>query len=299
MKIEGIDLNLLKIFYIVYRCGSFSKTAEELGITQPSVSYSIRQLENKLGVKLFERTGYSATLTSEAEVLLPYVEQALNSINMGIDNLNDFIHLNNGKITIGVPAHIGVFLLSDIIKEFNKIHPKIKIKIVSKPTRELFRLLNTNELDVIIDSSPLDDNIYNFNIQKITRESCALACNKKMKKLLNKKVTINEILEYPLIVPTKSSGCTKELIKLFEEKNIKFDPSFEITTSDVIVQLLEENLGIGYLFEKTIENYPNLEKIDLDTKLPYFDIYVINKDKTISIPAQSFIKFVKNEYKYK
>lgn len=298
MDFRDIDLNLFRIFYTVYRSGSFSKAAENLGITQPSISYSVKNLEQKIGVKLFERTGYSSNLTMEAEILIPYIEQALNSIDLGISSVNDFVNLNRGNIAIGVPSHIGVFFLASIIKQFNTIHPNIKIKVISKPTKELFRLLNNNELDVVIDSSPLDDNIYKFNIKKISKEKCAFACNSKMKELFERKIKMTELLKYPLIVPSKTSGSTKELMKVFEKNNLKFEPSFEIATSDMIVQLLEENLGIGYLFEKTIETYPNLKKIDVDVSLPTFDIYVIHKEKVVSIPTTEFIKFI-NSNRYK
>lgn len=298
MDFYDIDLNLLKTFYVVYRSGSFSKAAEKLGVTQPSISYNIRNLEAIVGVKLFERTGYSSILTPEAEILIPYVEQAINSINLGISGINDFITLNRGNISIGVPSHIGVFFLANIIKQFNDIYPNIKIKVISKSTKELFKLLDNNELDIVIDSSPLNDTLYKCKITKISTEKSFFACNYKMKNLINKKIKINELLKYPLIIPSKTSSSTKELMKIFEKNNLEFNPCFEIATSDMIVQLLEENLGVGYLFEKTINTYPNLSKIDIDITLPKFDIYIIHKEKVVSIPATSFIEFItKHVYK--
>jgi len=295
LDFEDIDLNLFKIFYAVYQCGSFSKAAENIGVTQPNISYSIKKLEDNLGIKLFERSGYSALLTSEAEVLIPYVEQSLKNIKNGINSVNDFIDLNKGQISVGVPSHIGVFLLAEIIKKFNMIFPNIRIKVISKSTKELFRLLNNNDLEVVIDSSPLEENIYKFNIQKISTERCAFACNKKLNSLLNHTVQLSEIMNYSLIVPSKTSSSTKALMKTFEKYNFKFEPHFEITTSDMIAQMLEENIGIGYLFEKTINAYPNLQKINLDIQLPVFDIYIISKEKNVSIPAQEFISFIKNK----
>jgi len=187
MSNDDIDYNLLKLFYAVCQNRSFSKTAELLGITQPSISYSMKKLEESLGITLFNRENNMA-LTPEAESLLPYVEEAINSIKRGSVEITNITNLKSGNICIGVPSHIGVFLLTSIIKKFNITHPNIKMKITCKSTKELFRLLNNNELDVVIDCSPIDDNIYDFEIEKISKEKCVIACNKKLKELLNRKV---------------------------------------------------------------------------------------------------------------
>lgn len=288
-----IDLSLYKLFYLVCQNGSFSKTAEILGQTQPSVSYNIKKLEDSLGVKLFER-GSFLTLTPEAETLLPFVEEAISTLKKGESKVNDIIHLKKGQISIGVPSHIGVFLLTDIIKKFNSKYPNIKIKVTCKPTKELFRLLNINDLDIVIDCSPLEENINNFEIVKISSERCAFACNRKNKELLNKKIDLNELINYPLIVPARTSSSTKSLISIFEKKSITFDPTFEIMTSDMIAEMVEKELGVGFLFEKTINKYLDLETIDMEEILPTFDIFMIYKKCLLSTTVEAFILFIKN-----
>lgn len=291
-----VDLALYRLFYLVCQNGSFSKTAEVLGVKQPSVSYNIKKLEEDLGVKLFER-GNVLALTPEAEALLPYVEEAISTLKKGEIIVNDIVNLKKGQISIGVPSHIGVFLLADIIKKFNNEYPNIKIKVTCKPTKELFRLLNMNELNVVIDCSPLEENINDFTIIRISREKCAFACNRKMTELLEKQIELKKILDYPLIVPATTSGSTKSLISLFEKKKMIFDPAFEIMTSDMIAEMVENELGIGFLFEKTINRYPNLSVVDIKEKLPIFDIYMIYKDYLLSTTVEAFIKFVKEKIK--
>ena len=286
-----VDLSLYKLFYLVCQNGSFSKTAEILGLTQPSVSYNIKKLEDELGVSLFER-GSNLIMTPEAEALLPYVEEALNSLKNGEMKINDLINLKRGQITIGIPSHLGVFLLTDIIKKFNSDYPNIKIKVICKTTKELFRLLNLNELDILIDCSPLEETTNNFIIKRITKEKCALACNYKNTELLGRKVELNEIEKYPLIVPLKSSSSTKSLISIFNRYNVAFEPSFEIATSDMIAEMVDQELGVGFLFEKTIGKYPSLRKIDINCEFPEFDIFLVYKDKLLSTTAQEFIRFM-------
>ena len=300
MKDENnlIDLSLYKLFYLVSQNKSFSKTAELLGITQPSISYSIKKLEDELGVSLFER-GNGLVLTPEGEELLPYVEEALNTLYAGEKKVNDLINLKKGQISIGIPSHIGVFLLTDIMKKFNQEYPNIRFKVTCKPTKELFNSLNLNELDLLIDCSPLEDNIHDFIVKRITKEKCAFACNKKDKDLLDRVVSLKELNDKMLIVPLKTSSNTKFLTTVFEKRGLVLDPDFEITTSDMIAEMVDQEIGVGYLFQKTIEKYPNLRKIDVDCKLPEFDIFLIYKDSLLSTATKNFIDFVTKRYDIK
>ena len=284
------DLTLYYIYYSVCQNGSFSKTAEILGVTQPSISYSIKKLEKTLNVKLFERKN-KLILTPEGEQLLPYVESALNNLKNGEKKINELVHLKKGVIKIGVPSHIGVFLLTDIIKKFNNKYPNIKIKVKCANTKELFSLLGTNSLDIVIDSSPLADNILEYIIIKISTERCAFACNKNRKELLNRKLKLEDLNKYNLIVPSRNSSSTKELIAIYNKKKLEYDPMYEVSTSDIIVDMLEKNMGIGFLFEKTIDKYENLKKVEIDCKLPTFDIFIIYRDYLLSTATLEFIKF--------
>lgn len=286
-----VDLSLYKLFYLVCQNSSFSKTAKALGLTQPSVSYNIKKLEDELGVTLFIR-GNTLTMTPEAEELLPYVEAALNNLKNGERKLNDILNLKNGQITIGIPSHIGVFLLTSILKKFNKLYPNIKVQVVCKNTKELFKLLNLNELDIVIDCSPLEENIDDYIIKKIAKEKCAFAANINKKELFDKTIELRDIIRYPLIVPLKTSSNTKSLKKVFEKHKVEFNPTFEIATSDMIAEMVEQNIGVGFLFEKTIQKYPNIKKININSQFPEFDVFLIHKPYLLSVVTQEFIRFI-------
>lgn len=291
--VEDVDFDLYRVLYIVKKSGSFSKAAEEMNTTQPAVSYKVKKLEEKLGVKLFVRDTRPLKLTSEAKIIMPYIENAVNGIEMGIRRLEEFNKIEIGEIILGVPSHISIFLLIDKIKAFNKDFPRIRIKLVSKPTKELFEMLKNNELDLIIDSSPFD-NINNFTVQKISREKCVFACNKIQTQLLNKKYDLRSLNEQsiPIIVPSVSSSNTKELKKVYKKYQVEFKPLYEATTSEMIVEMVRQNIGIGYLFEKMVEKYDFMQKIQIDNHLPYFDIYVITKDEALSRTCECFLEYV-------
>ena len=204
------------------------------------------------------------------------------------------INYNEGIISVGIPSHIGVFLLVDLIKEFNIKYPNIKFKIVSESTRELFRLLHNNSIDLIIDSSPIENN-YDFYVKRIGIVKGVFACHYSNKELLDKEISLKEILNYPIIVPSSTSSTTKELMKIFIKEKIPFNPLFEVSTSDLIANMINKNIGIGFLLENTIDLYQNIRKIDVRVKLPQFEIYEIHKQYNISLITKKFINYI-NEY---
>lgn len=291
--LENNNLDLYRILYIVKKNGSFSKAAEELNTTQPAISYKIRKLEEILGIKIFIRETRPLQLTPEAKVIMPYIENALNGIEMGVRRLEEYNKIEVGEIVLGVPSHISIFLLTDKIKAFNKDFPNIKIKLVSNPTKILFEKLKNNELDLIIDSSPFD-NIYNFYVKKISSEKCVFACNKKEVQLLDKNYSLKTLNEQsiPIIVPSTSSSNTKELKNVYKKYQIEFKPLFETTTSEMIAEMVRKDIGIGYLFQSMVEQYDYMQEIKIENELPSFDIYVIRKQEEISRTCEEFLKYV-------
>lgn len=96
-----INLDLYKVFYHVVQTGSISKASQELFISQPAVSQSVRQLESKLGGQLFYRTPKGITLTPEGQVLYKYIEQGYNLIMLAETKFSETINLEAGVIRIG------------------------------------------------------------------------------------------------------------------------------------------------------------------------------------------------------
>lgn len=291
---KDIDLDLYKIAYLIKKYGSFSKTSEELNTTQPSISYKINKLEQLLGFKIFDRESRPLQLTQEGKIIMPYIENSLLDINRGLKMVNEFKKMEIGELIIGVPSHISIFLLTDKIKKFNKLHPKIKIKLVSKHTKELFKLLANNELDFIIDSAPFD-NYEMFNVRKISNEKCFFSYNSMNLEIdENKNYSLEEInkLNVPIIVPSFSTSSTKELRKKYKELNVEFTPLYEASTSEMIIEMVRQNIGVGFLFEKMIFRYPELKILNCSDELPTFDIYAITKDNYLSQLCKDFLNLL-------
>lgn len=159
--------DLYKTFYAVAKSSSFSKAADKLCITQPSISYAAKQLESNLDTKLFYRTPSGVKLTPDGTELLNYVEKSYNLLSNAERNLKESKDFSHGKITVGVPSHIGEFFLFPFVERFHKEHPNIEISIVSRNTEEMIKFLENNSIDFIINMisqiSKLTPGRVNFN----------------------------------------------------------------------------------------------------------------------------------------
>ena len=146
----NFDLNLYKTFYTVAKTGSFSKAANELYVSQPSISYAIKSLEKELDTQLFYRNSKGITLTDEAKELLKYIENSYTLLSIAEKTIKERKDLSYGTITIGVQSHIGQFFLFPYIEKFHSMFPGININVVSRNTAEMLQFLQSNKIDFMI-----------------------------------------------------------------------------------------------------------------------------------------------------
>ena len=137
---RDFDLNLYKIFCSIVETRSISKAAEKLFVSRQAVSYSIKQLENKLGGQLFFITSKGVVLTPEAEELYQHIKASLNSIAIGEKIFKENNELLHGTINIGCNPELFENCLYKHVDKFFKLYPNIKINIISKPISDLLKM---------------------------------------------------------------------------------------------------------------------------------------------------------------
>jgi DNA-binding transcriptional LysR family regulator len=136
---------------------SFSKAANKLYISQPSLSQYIMRLENKLGIKLFDRTTNPFTLTYAGEKYIETAKSILNLNNHLDEQLGDIAGLKKGRIKIGIPISTERYILPLVLPEFNKRFPEIEILIKEHSAIELEELLAAGEVDIAIMHLPIQN----------------------------------------------------------------------------------------------------------------------------------------------
>lgn len=299
-ELNNIDLNLCKSFLAVAKSGSISKAAEMLYVSQPAVSHNIKMLEDRLECKLFNRTAKGVELTADAEKLMYYIENAYNTIKTGFKVLNDSNDLLKGEVRIGVPTHICVFLVSDIIAAFNKNYPGIKFSIVNRSTSEMVDMLEKRELDVIIDSYPIDSAREDIIVDDLLEvDNCFVASNKYTNLISNNKVIgIDELSQYPLLLQQAKTSTRKALDSIRTNTLERFEPNIEVATTEVMLDLVRKGLGIGYFARMSVLDRlhsKELIEIPIREELPKTKIGIVYIKEFLTSAPKKFVEIIKEK----
>lgn len=293
------DYNLYKLFVSLYEEKSISRTAENLFVSQPAISYSLKELEKNLGYKLFYRTPKGIEPTSEADELYKYIVSSFNLIDEGKMRIKEINKLIDGVIKIGTPSHVGIFFVTEIIKKFRKKYPKIKIEIYSRSTDRLVELLETRKLDIIIDMLPIKIQDKNAKKEVISEANFCFAYSKKYFKNIKIK-TPKDLLKYPLILQETNSSYQRNIIEYMQLKGVNLVSSISSWSSEMTMQLVREGLGIGYFLKNMLDVQPDkadYEVITFDDTLPKISVCAVYKEEVLSPSEKEFIKIIKENMK--
>ena len=291
----NINFELYRIFYVVANKKNITKAAEELFISQPAVSKAIKKLENNLGGKLFNRTKKGVVLTEEGKEFYNYIKVALEYINNAENKFNDLINLETGTIKIGVSVTLTKYFLTPFLEKFHDLHPKINIQIDTNITKVLFHKLKNGLLDLVILNLPYkkENDIKIVKCRDIQDIFCS---NKNYQNLKNKKLSLNELNNYPLVLQAKSSNTRTFLDDVAKENNVTLNPSMELASYQLVTEFTKIGFGIGYLTKEYIQDElknKNLFKIKLKEKIPKRSIGIAYSNKNLpSFATKEMIRII-------
>ncbi|NJN65729.1 MAG: LysR family transcriptional regulator [Chloroflexaceae bacterium] len=152
-----MELRHLRYFEAVARYCHVTRAAAELHIAQPALSKQVSQLEQELGVALFDRVGRNVRLTEAGEALLPHVRAILSQIESARAEMAERVGLRRGRASIGTPPSVGTQLLPPVLASFNQNYPGIELRLHEAGMQTLLDLLETGLADVAIAKLPVED----------------------------------------------------------------------------------------------------------------------------------------------
>ena len=225
-----VKLDAYRVFCLVAEYQSFSKAAKALYTTQPAVSQTIMNLENELGTRLFTRTSKGVKPTTEGQLLYEYISSAMNLIKVGENKLAETRDLLTGEMKIGVGDTISRYYLLPYLEKFNQQSPNIKLKIINRTTLELLNLLKSGEIDIALCNLPVKDSA--LEIQKCSDVHDIFVCGEKYKSLCQSNITLEELIQYPMIFLERKSNSRQYVEKYLLSKGIKLQPEIELGSHD-------------------------------------------------------------------
>ena len=294
---SNCDYNKYKIFYAVAEYNSFSKAVDVLHISQPAISYAVKELEYQLNTKLFIRENRKIKLTDDGEKLMYYLRRAFNDINIAEKIIKENKKEFSGTVRVGIYQHISLIMLPNLFSKFKAKYKNVKYEVLTSSSSELKEKLKNRELDFIIAQYPvlMEKNSIFIEEKLFELKNCFFATEYYYKRYKNK-----ELDEIPMILPFRGYVDIDTLDKLLATSKTKIVNDYRIYTFELTRNLVEKNLGIGWGPRKCIEKELNNKKLfemfkNLDTPNTKFSITY--NDKSLNETSKEFIRFMKEEIK--
>lgn len=295
----NIDFELYRVFYAVANNKNITKAAQELNISQPAISKSIKNLEEQLGGQLFIRTKKGVHLTNEGVEFYHYIKQAIEYINSAENKFTDLINLETGCIKIGISTTLTKEFLLPYLEEFHSLYPKIDIQIVTNLTSDLMPKLRNGLIDIVILN--LNDKNYgnDIDIIKCNKINDCFVVNSKYKDLIDKELSFKDLNNYPLILQAKGSNTREFLDNIARENGMILKPNIELASYSLVVEFSKIGLGIGYVTKEYIKDELNnhtLYKLKIKEKIPsrYIGI-AISKNHLPNFSTKKLIDIIKHK----
>ena len=288
----NVDLELYRVFYTVAKHKHMTKASEELHISQPAISQSIKKLEDQLGGTLFLRSNKGMELTEEGKMFYEYVKGALELINNAENEFTSFKDLSKGEIKIGCSTTLTKLVLINALKDFHLDYPNININITNDLTSNLINDLKLGKLDfVIFNESNIKET--NLNLEKIKELKQGFIYNSEyFKDDIN---SFDDLNNYPLILQKEESNSRKLLDYITLNNNVKLIPKMEVVSQELITEFVNIGFGVGFsIIDLAKRNYKNIKELNINKKMPNINIYLAtNKSVSLTFASKMFIKYLK------
>ena len=287
-------LRQLEVFAAIARLGSFTRAAEELHLTQPTVSMQIKKLTDAVGLPLFEQVGKKVFLTTAGRELQSFSNEIFDHFNRFEILLADLKGLKQGKLRLGVITTAKYFI-PRLLGAFCQQYPGIDVSMkVSNRERILERLIN-NEDDLYILGQPPEESDAVAE-PFLTNPLVVLApANHPLARV--KKIPLKRLAEEPLLLREAGSGTRKATEQLFAKYNLKIKVRMELGSNEAIKQTVAGGLGVSVLSRHTLTSDLQADQLTI-LDVQGFPIvrhwYVVySKGKQLSVVANTFLHYLK------
>jgi DNA-binding transcriptional LysR family regulator len=254
----AVQLQQLSYFLAVAQSRHFTRAAEALGVTQPSLSKQIRALETELGAVLFSRARGNITLTPAGEALLPLAGRILADVDTARLEVQELAGLRRGRVRLGATPSLCSGLLADILRRFHDTYPGIRLIVAESGSRDLVRDLSAGALDLALVIAPLADDTP-LSTSPILRENLVIASRFDDTSLPNRHhLRITDLRDRPLVMFRPGYDLREATIAACRQAG--FVPHFAVEGGemDAVLRFVEVGLGVAVVPSMVLAGRPAL-----------------------------------------
>lgn len=284
---SNINLNLYRIFCKVAQSKSYSEAAEKLNLSVPSISVQVTNLEEQLGLKLFNREKNGITLTETGKELYEIVNKSISSFDFAEKMAKDKNDISSGKIRIGCPSHFANYFLMEKIVKVKKDYPNLEITIICEIDEDkIFELLQDHKIDFAITDALIEKKGLKIE-ELLTTNNIFVSPTPLVISNIKELESLNCILN---IDSTRTSKQLKETLQKYDV-NIKYNIICDAT--ELRVEAVKRNMGIAYVIREAVKkelDTKELYEVKLPIELPSVKLNLIYLREELTKVDKKFIK---------
>lgn len=292
-----IDLELYRVFCQVARVGNISRAAEKLFVSQSAVSQAIMQLEAKIGGKLFDRSVRGVSLTAEGEALFSHIDGAISVIESAQGKLAEMADLSAGSIKIGASDTICSLFLLPVLGRFNAKHPRIRVSVTNRTTRESLELLKRGEVEIAFVNLPVESNS-SLDITPVMEIHDCFVAGGRYKTLADSPMKLADLKKYPVLTLEQASNSRRQMDKFLLGRGIELEPAIQLGSLSLLSGFAKIGLGIAMTIQEEAQGMLDsgqLRKLSFEVELPRRHIGLVRtKSMNLSFAAKAFISEMTN-----
>ena len=294
-----VNLELYRVFYTVARCGSLTRAAEELYISQPAVSQAVKQLESQLGMPLFDRTHRGVELSEQGgKQIFDIVARALAELGEAEDRLKEIKAAPTGTLRIGASDTIFHFALVDKIAAFHEKYPAVKLHLINTITTETVELLKNGKCDIAFMNLPVEDKDIEFSSTVMPLNDVFLA-GERFAALAQKVQPLRVLHDYPLLMLDGNTVTRRAIEQFSRSVGVQLQPEIESGSLELLIRLAKSGAGIvcaprEYVSRELAEG--TLAEIRTDPPLPTRGVGIaFPQNQPLSFAVREFFKLFRPE----
>ncbi|QIK39268.1 LysR family transcriptional regulator [Caldichromatium japonicum] len=291
-----LSLRQLRVFETVARHRSYTRAAEELHLTQPAVSMQIRQLEDEIGLTLFERLGKQMVVTEAGSEILHYtrtINQALREMREVIEGLKG---LSRGRLHLAVASTVNYFA-PRLLAVFQQRYPGIQLRLEVTNRESLVQLLEANAIDLVLMGVPPKD--VEVEAEPFMENPLVVIAPPEHPLTAARQIPLYRLAEEVFVMREEGSGTRQAMERFFRERGIQVRQGMQMTRNEAVKQAVRSGLGLSVVSLHTIE-------LEIETgRLVVLDVegfpdrrqwyLVYRRGKRLSPAARAFREFVLTE----
>ena len=238
-----MELKHLDTFIHAAELGSFTKAAEKLGYSQPTVSFQIKQLEEDLKAPLFERVNHTVALTEKGREVLQYAHR-ISQLAREMETQLAAGAAPTGHVRMATADSVCSWLMEADYCRFHQEHPGITLNILSGSTEEMFRLLNQNEVDLVY---TLDNHIYDRRYVIASEQQVQAHFVAGPAFFHCETMPLQQLVRQPFLLTEKGMSYRRLLDEELARRSLEIQPILELNNTRLICQLVQQGMGLAFL----------------------------------------------------